>query len=462
MTKKITAIIITLLLIIPFVLGCASEEVQVFSPRPADTVLGNVRYSGNIISVLVSDRSANVCNDDIFSAELFGETLSTEGLYVREAIESELGVELQYVSVPSVYTALTEDTAADTKGYSIAYPTLSEFSAGVIDGLFVNLNSVSADAFMADYFDDRFRDAVTFNGKTYAVLESGSVSALRGSFVTFASPEVLGESLTSRLKTLVLDGSYTIDAQNAIVAEAGSVTDDKIVYGLGSDREICSDVYFSAFDLSVTKCDGDGRLILTESTDILESAYEKIHDLIIINPHTYISENEDDGSSLANMFSTGNLAMTTLEVKYAEKDEIGDNYIILPLPKYSEEQNKYGTYSADFTPAVIPIGAPDYLCAATVLEGIAAKQKKYTAVPYLDLVTDGMYSKSAETARLTDLALSVRIFDTAIIYSVFFENASELIFRYPLAEGKSSNRGTAMLSLKAIQRVIPDFDRLFE
>ena len=463
MTKKITALIIALYcLILPVLSGCSSEKKVVYPPRPAGTVIGSMNYGGGAVKILISDKSKDIGDVDLSASELFGETVSAEGLYCRRAVEDELGVVIEYLSVPSVLEALTADAAAGTGSYSVAYPRISEYSAAVEMNLLADLLSVNGAAFSADYFDSSFAAAATVNGKMYAVLESGSVSAFRSSFVTFASTAVMGDSLTARLKSLVLDGGFTVDAQNEIVAEAGSYTDEKKIYGLGSDRNVCADSYIAAFDLSLTVRDGEGRVMLPESFDIFESAYEKIHGLIVVNPYTYISEGDGGTGELADMFRGGELAMATLELSRTEKGGIGKDYVILPLPKYAEEQRSYCTRTADPTPAVIPLSAPDRACAAAVLESLAAKQDKYITTAYLESVTDGEYTKSAEIARLTDLALTRRGFDTATVFAGILGDVSELIFSYPLGEGQTSNRGSALLGMKAIQRSLPAFNRLFE
>jgi len=38
----------------------------------------------------------------------------------------------------------------------------------------------------------------------------------------------------------------------------------------------------------------------------------------------------------------------------------------------------------------------------------------------------------------------------------------ELIFSYPLKMGETSNRGTALLSMKTVQRGLPGFKEIFE
>lgn len=462
MTKKITAFVLSLLLILPSVFGCSARKVEAYSSRPAATVLGGANFGGSTVKVLISERSRDTGDVDISASELFGVTVSTEGYYCRRTAEDELGVIIEYASAPSVLDALTADAAADMGSYSIAYPTLSEYSAALEMGLLTDLLTVNASAFSADYFDSSFAEAATVNGKLYAVLESGSLSAFRSSFVTVASPSVMGEDLTARLKTLVLDGNFTIDAQNEIVAEAGSYTEEKKIYGLGSDRGVCADSYLSAFDLSLTERDGEGRVVLPESFDILESAYEKIHDLIVVNPYTYINEGDGGTEELAELFFDGTLAMATLEISRTETNLTGSDYLILPLPKYSEEQRSYSTYASDVTPAVIPRSAPDLASAAAVLESLSAKGDRYITPVYLDRITLGRYTKSAETARMTDLAVKKRGFDTVTVYSELFGGVPELIFSYPLKEGETSNRGTALLSMKTVQRGLPGFKEIFE
>ena len=131
MTKKITAFVLSLLLILPSVFGCSARKVEAYSSRPAATVLGVANYGGSTVKVLISERSRDTGDVDISASELFGVTVSTEGYYCRRTAEDELGVIIEYTSAPSVLDALTADAAADMGSYSIAYPTLSEYSIPV-------------------------------------------------------------------------------------------------------------------------------------------------------------------------------------------------------------------------------------------------------------------------------------------------------------------------------------------
>ena len=102
-----------------------------------------------------------------------------------------------------------------------------------------------------------------------------------------------------------------------------------------------------------------------------------------------------------------------------------DDYGVLPVPKYSEEQEKYCTWSNSIGSTLsIPstIAKQDVESFAIVLEVYALLSQKYVRPAYYDVVLLTRNVDDVESSEILDMIFQNRTYDMALYYSLGLSN----------------------------------------
>ena len=102
-----------------------------------------------------------------------------------------------------------------------------------------------------------------------------------------------------------------------------------------------------------------------------------------------------------------------------------DDYGVLPIPKYNEEQEKYYTWSNSIGSTLsIPstIAKQDVESFAIVLEVYALLSQKYVRPAYYDVVLLTRNVDDVESSEILDMIFQNRTYDMALYYSLGLSN----------------------------------------
>ena len=97
---------------------------------------------------------------------------------------------------------------------------------------------------------------------------------------------------------------------------------------------------------------------------------------------------------------------------------MNDDYGILPLPKFAEEQAEYRTLSSNLSSLVVVLSTvTDLEMVGATLELMAAESYKQVTPAYFDIVLKGKYSDAPQDAEMYDLILNSFTYNFGFCFS---------------------------------------------
>ena len=174
---------------------------------------------------------------------------------------------------------------------------------------------------------------------------------------------------------LVREGKWTVDKMREYMAQVVNLNGDasfkkseetvNAVYGFGAQHEGSMFSLMAGNGESFIVFDGDGSPVFREDLSVLESAYTKLADLFSTDGYGVMKNgnaNSNDGSAM-DLFSAGRLLFYCNATGACAAQTFRDfefEYGILPMPKFSEDQECYYSAISEYTLSlIVPITASD-------------------------------------------------------------------------------------------------------
>ena len=341
----------------------------------SDALPEDLNYGDDEVTI-ISRYKEGWTSGEISVEGVTGEPVNDAVFERNKAVEERLGVKIVSVEDNTdSHSAVVNKVAISVKGgtndYDImaapCYTTLSES----LSGTFANLRSDGCEYLDLEqpWWTQGFHDATEYQGVQFATLGSMVLSMYRFGFVTVFNKSIFQNVEQPFLYEYVQNGTWTLDKQAQLVPlfhkDDGNGKQDPTgdVYGFVSDTYTNIDAYWSACQLDIIKKDGDGNLQMVLDMERLHGAAEKIIHLFFNTDNaTYdIPASEDDTiwMTIRQIFADGYAAMASfrfLEMENSVMRNMEQEYGVVPMPKYDENQTGYYTLLHDqFTVVAIPV-----------------------------------------------------------------------------------------------------------
>ncbi len=229
----------------------------------------------------------------------------------------------------------------------------------------------------------------------------------------------------------VKQNRWTLEYFNSLLAgmaaDNGDGTwDEKDTYGFSTPGSIGNTFFYGA-GLQYVKNDRDmdsPELLLTDTNmdralDTLEIARKIIHD----NNSSYVARQGDEALS-RDIFTQGRSLFYCEAASYLRhlNSEMTDEYGVLPIPKYSTDQENYTTWSHSIGSTLsIPtsVASGDLEQFALVLETYVMLSQKYVRPAYYDTLLTVRNVHDSESAEIVNIIFENRIYDMAMYFTEF-------------------------------------------
>ena len=140
---------------------------------------------------------------------------------------------------------------------------------------------------------------------------------------------------------------------------------------------------------------------------------------IYFNQHYYGTSVVSD-QAYTKMFENGQglfflLRLDDIEFMRASETDFG----VLPIPKYSEDQDTYYSTVSQHTCGLmsIPVTISDPSRDGIILEALAAESKNLVQPAYYEVNLQGKYTRDNESGEMLEIILANRVYDLGCIYS---------------------------------------------
>ena len=172
------------------------------------------------------------------------------------------------------------------------------------------------------------------------------------------------------------------------------------------------DAWVAAMGIDITTM-VDGYPELTFYNEHTVEAHEKLKSLHLDNSGTLVLDNaSNDFIAGTQLFFRGFIHSGQ------ELRNMADDYGIIPLPKFNEEQENYRTVSANISSLLVVLSTvTDVDKVGATLELMAAESYKQVSPAYFDIVLKGKYSNAPQDADMYDLVLNSFAYNFGFCFS---------------------------------------------
>ena len=379
---------------------------------------------GRTITVCAENMSVRIAN--FHSGAQNGEVLN-DALYLRDSqVAERYNAVIEYFPLDNrnkVVTAVTQSVLAGdgTFGYAIGSMTAGA-SEMLKAGVLYRLSDIPHIRTGADYWYPSANECLKIGNDLYF-----AASPIAAGF--FATP--FGMSFNKRLTESygfpdlygeVRNGSWTVSRMSELTKglsqdlNQDGVMDSKDFYGFGTHTSAVWGYYAGDGSVPLT-IHGDGSF---DSTLDSRQSVDKIEKLagIFADPAVYYYDGSN--TSHIDLFLNGqavlvDYSMTGFIVQYRDMQ---DDWGIIPLPKYTEEQEKYYTVLQTQLPCAlsVPADIQDPDAVGLILETMAYLSDLDIREAVYDVILTGKLTRDEDSVEMLDLIYSDIRLDLLYVY----------------------------------------------
>ncbi len=398
-----------------------APEEETTAPAPLDVVEGDygtevdrfmkdlsgTDYAGAVARIVTTKRTM------ILPDESTSKTISEDLAERNEAVEENLGISL--VSNERDASIMLQEIRAAVKSKDyyadiIMYPQ-SYIGSFVTGGAVLNLNSLPGFETDGGYYYKSGVAAGTGGDAIYAVAGPASLDADTLPCIFFNKKMIEATGLESPY-SLVDRGEWTIDKYTQYVTAGGALEGDYYGYGAQNTATYLSDLFFFGAGERLTEsASGYYPQIMVNSGNGM-TVIEKIR------AATVGAESSGNALFAIDSFNSGNTLFLIDKIETMKSISGNVDWGMLPMPKYSAEQEKYITlapYEDALFISAVPT-APNYAMTADVIACLNIVTYGYTKDAYVANATY-YYLRDNESIRMLDHIVSNPVYDFAYSFA---------------------------------------------
>ena len=435
--KRALAILLASLMLLPALAACGetTDPDDTTAPSqttsaeegedtiPADELPDDLKYGGEKITFI----SVNAMDYD----ELTGDAVE-DAIYERnKAVEERLDVEIEVIHEETPIDKVITAVSSGNTDYDVMVELCWRAAPKFTGNYFYNLRNTEYLDFEKPWWNQSFTDVVTYNDITFGVTGAMVLSLYRRTYVTVFNKDLFKNANQTYLYEYVENGSWTLDKQASLVPlfhqDNGNAQQDMAgdTYGFVSNDFIFVDPYWASCEVEIIRKDSSGEYEWVFQTAKLHDMAEKVLALYYGTGDAAYIENDDYQAeqTVMTVFSGGYAAMGTMVVQQLEDATMRNmeqEYGVVPIPKYSEDQKTYYSQMHDgFTIACLPntvkSDRADMLSA--VLEAMSSVSYRIVRPVYYETTLRTKLAQDPQSAAMMDLIMDNIRIDAGFVYS---------------------------------------------
>ena len=459
MTKKALSLILAVLMLLPMAVACAetpnegentSDNSSLTTAAPSGsevpeipeeteltskTLPSDLKFNGETVTIL--SRDASFVSDELWVDDQNG-AMVNDAIYNRNAkVMDQLNVSIESIKLSGdAYLVSTELRNAAGNGeayFDIAANSTYSTIMYTGENIFLDLTECEYLDLGAIYWSQGYNESASIGNSQYLATGALALSLYRLMFITFYNKDLLAEAQYENLYTVVDEGRWTIDYQIQLSKDlyrdadgSGTVSEGDTV-GFASSTLSYLDPYWSSCDIQIITKDAENHLVYSLDSEKLSNTVDKLIILFHQSNAWFDKSSGDDGkqTAMSNLFATGNVGTATLRLGSVETQQfisMQDEYGIIPMPKYDENQEKYYTFLHDqFTSIGIPsVHSNDeekVKMLGAVLEAMALENYKSVVPAYYEVALKGRYLEDSDSWRMLDMIYENVKVDAGVLYT---------------------------------------------
>ncbi len=352
-----------------------------------------------------------------------------EAVYSRN-MQFEDICHLNFVLIPTgalnVNTQLAAEAQTSSGDFMLVTNSMQHTAKNATSGYLYNYLDLNVDYGQA-WWDQGTLD-FALNGNVFFMNGPFNIVNDDVTFVLMFNKELRKDHNVENPYDTVRAGKWTMEYFNSVISQLASDDGDgkwneNDTYGFVCTSSIDETLFYGA-DLQYIKNDRTmdrPELMLTDAKlEIASDVYDLAATIMYANHSTYIAPGENMKNSM-HIFTDGRALFYSEAASYLRglAHDMDADYGILPVPKYSEEQENYTTWSHPIGSTLsIPtsIARPDLAQFARVLEVYVLLSAQYVRPAYYDSVLTSRNVRDSDSAEMLDLIFNNRIYDMAMCF----------------------------------------------
>ena len=397
-----------------------------------------------------------------------GDDITDAIFFKNQAVESRLGVTLDFTMIPGNYGNRTPfiqqvETGKVSRDYDIVACYSLTSSSLALKGLSSDLLELDYLNFDKPWWPDSLVGQATINNKLYFASGDISTNLLHMMYATFFN-KTMFEEITELQDVdpykLVTTKKWTLQRFIKLCESASGTESTGEVYGL-SIRDINYDAFYTSCGFkSIVKSD-NGLVISDDFKSGSQKTINFIDTLVSFVRGRYVEA--VGGGSSAKTFAE-NRALFTIDRSYLPISspnmiEAGDNikFGVLPCPMYDTKQDNYVTVLG-FPYTMYQIASYSELQneSAAVLECLAAEGFRRVTPVLFEKTMKVRNTSDTNAATMYDIIKSTIYIDLGRVFAMNFEEWTWKMFRNCLQKATNSYTNEYRSNVNKIQKALDD------
>ncbi len=309
-----------------------------------------------------------------------------------------------------------------------------------LEGDFHNLLEVDNLDLSKLYWTQGFNSVMSNGIQQYVASGAYSLSLIRNMYITLYNKEIFTERGIPDLYEIAVNGEWTIGRQMELIKDTWTdrngdgMRDEGDFYGFITGSYASVDPYWVSCNLPLLRVDTSTHEYYMEADfEKMVDVLQKVIDLVVYNDDTWNNGGTSTTDALRmtttiDKFAEGRCAMATTTVYHIEtqltQSGFDDDYGIVPMPKYNEEQPEYYTHIQDqlsVISIVSTVDRGDLPMMGAVMDQIACFSYKEVFPAYYETALSYRYLQNNESKIMLDLIYKSLKIEGAFLYVDIFD-----------------------------------------
>jgi hypothetical protein len=447
----------------------ATEPAETEPPKAFDSVAE--QNLGGDFQVLYAQ--ADNCYEDFHAETLTGD-VKNDLIYERNLmVEEKLGVDIQisWTDYKDVDAKCQLQVQSGSDDYDLFGGHRISLALSY-QGMQYNIKDITTIDLTKEWWDQGYVDAITINDSLYTVIGDIGVSTLLFvSSLTF-NKRLMDEANIAYPYDLVRDGKWTMDALYNMTVDYGSdlngdgqvKREDDLVSIVGW----CSESGYSKFystGFAFINRDAAGDYAISYDSERLNAIIEKV---VALWTTDYAYNNMGSGTAeheiTYGIFPAGralfsDIVLSKIGTFYSD---MNDDYGILPLPKYDENQESYKSYLGFTIPILyLPNNAADAERTGTIMEALCTASYDNVTPKMYEIVTKLKNARDEDSSEMIEIIIRNKFIDTAHFFDVEgYGTLPRNVITQKSTNVASMVKAFERIAAKEWDKIIDGFDKL--
>ena len=443
MKKRIPALLLTLLFVLPLAVSCGSEPAQ----TPSQTTAAEAGTPTETTEAVTEDPLADnlpakdydgykfrfytfMDYDETYAPESQTGDVVNDAVYLRnQTVEERFNIRITSINsgadsytkqIPAIETSIL----SGGDDFDVAVNNGKSLTGQSLLNYFVNLYDIDAFDFSKPWWSQKLVDDLTFMNCMFVFSNNMAYEEFAASKVFyFNKDKVAALGIDDPYKT-VFDGLWTLDRFISTTKDVyedlngNGEHDTSDFYGLLTTSS--HNAWQVVLDIPEWEKTADS-LRLVANSEKANTAYEKLFKFYYQSNglylwHSYSAADKPMREMFINgqgLFSFGFVGDSGIHYRATDVD-----YGIVPFPKYDENQDDYivffGVNSSNMF--AIPITSSDLERSGIILEAMSAEGYKQLIPAYYEVALKAKYLRDEDSVRMLDLITAARTISFAYCY----------------------------------------------